>query len=215
MTHHTCRHLSVAILLAAVTFVSPLAAQTAAVPSVTFATQWDSTADGAAWTQFARDAIDANGSGLITAGPRDMTTFCPNYAALSADDRRTFWVDFLSALARSESKNDPSKSRWHFYNADARRPVVSRGLFQISIESANRKIYQCDVAHAHDLAQPQQNIDCAVRILTHWVASDGAIAEHTSSGWNGAARYWGSLRSTEKRNEIAAATAQQSACAAK
>ena len=176
---------------------------------------WDDTPHGAAWMQFAHGAIDAYGSDLISAEPSDVATFCPNYAALSPDDRRTFWIDFLAALAQIESANNPSKKRWHFYNGDAGRPVISRGLFQISIESAHRDIYQCGVAHSKDLAGPQENITCAVRILSHWVVSDGVVAAHTHSGWRGAARYWHSLRQPNKQSMIAAGTAAEPACEVK
>jgi len=152
---------------------------------------------------------------LAELSPRDIAAFCPAYATLSADQKRDFWVDFLSAVALSESGQDAKRSRFHAMDSDAGRPTFRRGLLQISIESARRSIYRCDVDNPKALEEPRANLACGVRILTHWIESDGVIAsDPAATGPRGGARYWPTLAKPMSRAGVEGRTAASPACAA-
>lgn len=55
------------------------------------------------------------------------------------------------------------------------------------------------------------NMSCAVKIMSHQVGRDNAVA-HDGDGWRGVARDWAPMRSDRKRADIAAWTSSQSYC---
>jgi hypothetical protein len=175
------------------------------------AADWDWRPDGREWTEMAHVALVDLGSGLLTTTPRDIADYCPSYERLNDESRRAFWVYLLSRLARFESNHDPGVSFTESFNDSQGNPVISRGLLQISKESANG--YGCRIVDADELYDPEGNIRCGVRILNRWVAErDGVIAGRTDGQWLGAARYWSPFRNESRRAEIAVATASQSYC---
>jgi hypothetical protein len=172
---------------------------------------WDRKPDGPEWTRFAHTAISELGSELLASNPRDVGDYCPSYHRLNQDQRRAFWVYLLSRLARFESNQDPGVRYTESFDDSRGNPVISRGLLQISMESANG--YGCGIEDAMELHDPETNIRCGVRILNRWVAErDGVIAARTDGGWRGAARYWSPFRNDTKRSQIASATAAQGYC---
>jgi hypothetical protein len=50
--------------------------------------------------------------------------------------------------------------------------VISRGLFQLSIESANQKAYGCGFKTEQEIHEPLKNISCMVKIVNHWLNKD-------------------------------------------
>lgn len=147
------------------------------------------------WTLAAERAVA--GTSLARQSPSDMWMFCPRYAELDADSRVRVWVTLLSAMAKFESNFDPRTAFTETITDSEGNRVVSRGLLQLSIESANQQRYGCSIRDASDLHDPATNLTCGARILSTWVEADGVVA-HTDSGTRGGARYWSVLRSSNR-----------------
>ena len=141
------------------------------------------------WSQWVYDALPGE---MIAVDPKDIKDFCGNYPS-SEDGRKRFWVYLVSAMAERESGHDPKNSYKESFKDAKGRYVVSRGLLQISIESANA--YGCGFKDEQELHDPKRNLECSVKILSRWVIRDGRIAGK-ESGWRGGARYWSVLRSS-------------------
>ncbi|MEZ6933586.1 transglycosylase SLT domain-containing protein [Aeromonas sp. BC14] len=148
------------------------------------------------WTAAAEAAVDA--SGLPGSTPSDVETFCPSYKARSLAERKTFWVGLLSIVARPESNFKPETTYTEDFGDSQGKRVVSRGLLQISIESANQKKYTCGIQKAEDLHDPAINLTCGVKILDAWVKADNVIATYGKSPPRGGGRYWSTLRERNK-----------------
>lgn len=154
---------------------------------------WSTTNRDGSWTKAAENAVAK--SMLPRQVPGDIQYFCPKYPALSQQQRRKFWVGLLSAMAKPESNFQPHRYYTEkFVDAKGRR-VVSRGLLQISIESANQQRYDCDIPQATLLHDPKVNLSCGVKILSKWVKTDGVIAKSKNAkSYVGGSRYWSTLR---------------------
>lgn len=153
---------------------------------------WKKVPKDGSWTLAAENAVKA--TTLTTLTPKDITTFCPAYAGLDGDKRTRFWVGLLSAMAKPESGFKPETKYVEPDIMDANNlNVVSRGLLQISMESANQKAYSCGIHQAQDLHKVDVNLNCAARIMRHWVEKDGLIAAAAKPAVGGA-RYWSVLR---------------------
>lgn len=144
------------------------------------------------WTNAAEKAVAA--SSLATRTPTDVLDFCPNYSALAIDQRNKFWVGLLSAVARPESNYKPETTYTEDFNDSSGKKVISRGLLQISIESANQKLYSCGIKKSEDLQDSIINLQCGVKILDAWVRKDNVIASYTKGQTRGGGRYWSTLR---------------------
>lgn len=153
---------------------------------------WKKVNNDGSWTLAAESAVKATTLPMLV--PKDIITFCPTYHRLDADKRTRFWAGLLSAMAEPESNFKPeTKYSEPDIVDDNRQRVVSRGLLQISIESANQKVYGCGIHQAQDLHKVDVNLNCAARIMWYWVKKDGLIAAATKPV-EGAARYWSVLR---------------------
>jgi soluble lytic murein transglycosylase-like protein len=159
----------------------------------------------------AHQAIDALAPGLTSTTPSDIDAFCPGYRATNANGRRAFYVALLAELARYESNFDPTVRFTESFSDASGRRVVSRGLLQLSQESANG--YGCGITNAEQLHDATTNISCAVRILDRWVQRDGAIAGYSAGAWRGASRYWSPFRDRNKLVDLQAALNAQPFCA--
>lgn len=142
------------------------------------------------WTRAAEHAVAS--SSLPRLIPTDATQFCPTYPKLGLTQRKQFWVALISAMSGPESNFRPASSYQERFSDRQGRPVVSRGLLQISQESANQRRYGCDIRQANLLHDPVINLSCGVRILSRWVQQDGLIASQHSP--KGGGRYWSTLR---------------------
>ncbi|MES2962573.1 MAG: hypothetical protein V4760_01700 [Bdellovibrionota bacterium] len=171
---------------------------------------WDGRApDAAKFTELTEKALDTWGGQILEIIPRDIETFCPKYAALGREARKGFWLMLISAMAKFESgfrtvvffKEDFSNSKGE--------PVVSRGLLQISSESANG--FGCGIEREVDLHDPAVNLACAVRILNRTVTRDGVITARDDR-WHGGARYWSVLRMPRTLNPIQKTTRSIASC---
>jgi uncharacterized protein YraI len=176
----------------------------------TGATPWDGKhADASRWSQYTADAIAQYGSAMRTKRPSDVASFCPNYANLDEKGRTQFWVGLVAAIARYESNYNPNTRYQENFKDSSGTAVVSRGLLQLSAESARN--YGCSVSSGAALHDAKVNLTCGVRIINHWLAQDGVISAQTSD-WRGAARYWAVLRKSSTLGPIRAMTRGLSVC---
>lgn len=154
-------------------------------------------AETVTWTRAALAALDSHGAPLVASVPGDVRKYCPSYAQLSEQDRKLFWVTFLSALAKHESTWRPDVSggggAWH-------------GLLQISPGTARG--YDCVAQNAADLQDGALNLSCGIRIMAETVPRDGVISE----GMRGVAADWGPFHQASKRADIQQTTRQSAAC---
>lgn len=180
-------------------------------PSGYPAAAWESRPDGRNWTLTAHQAIDTLAPQLTSVIPSDIDAFCPGYRATNPAGRRAFYVALLAELARYESNYDPSVRYTESFTDNSGNRVISRGLLQLSQESANG--YGCGITNAEQLHDPTTNISCAVRILGRWVERDGVIAGYSAGAWRGASRYWSPLRDRNKLVDLQAALNAQPFCA--
>ncbi len=165
--------------------------------------QWQN----ARYQQSAEATLLNEGVPLIFSEPADIAEYCPAWPRLNGYERLSFWADLLAAMAVHESRHNPQARHVERFNDRFGKPVVSRGLLQLSQESANG--YGCGIRQAEQLHNPDENIRCAVRILSRWVAEDGVISAYVSDGtkkpvkpWRGGARYWSVLRANRKTADI-------------
>lgn len=158
---------------------------------------WEAKISGSRdWTNHLYSEMDRLGQDLLDVIPADAGTFCPNYKNLSYNDRKKYWVYIMSVMTKFESSFNTNTKYTEDFNDSAGNKVVSRGLLQISIESANG--YDCELGNANDLHNPLKNLSCGVRILDRWVGRDGRIAGKVDSKWRGGARYWAVMREADK-----------------
>lgn len=192
-------------------------------PSVIEA-DWNERPQGVEWSTITGRAIDEVGTGLLETIPEDIAAYCPNYETLDTTGRREFWIGLISAMARFESGFDPSVSFDEYEHCPGEacrrsmttqdgRHVISRGLLQLSQESANNySRFGCRVPIAEEetLHNPAVNLRCTVAILNRWVTRDGLISSMQN---HGGARYWSVLRPSSPRlARIQAYTSQTQQC---
>lgn len=154
------------------------------------------------WSKLTEEAVKA--TSLPNAIPTDIDKFCPGYKSKGAADRAIFWTGLISIIARPESNFKPETTYTESFTDAQGKKVISRGLLQISIESANQKRYSCAIAKAADLHDPKINLTCGVKILDALVKADNVIATYAGQKAIGGGRYWSTLReaSDPKKNHL-------------
>ena len=158
---------------------------------------WENhSSQGKNWTEHVQRELAINGKNLLDVIPADQNLFCPNYSNLSEQQRKAYWVFLISSMVRFESNFDPKMSFTEGFDDSQGRPVISRGLLQLSIESGNA--YGCQFKSSQDLHDPLKNLSCGVRILDRWLDRDGRIGGKINGKWRGGARYWSVLREGDK-----------------
>lgn len=151
--------------------------------------EWDKLPSGREWTSITLKAMDDLGGELLSMeAPKDAHDYCPRFTKLTRDQKKAFYVGLLSSMARLESGLNPKTAFTEKFKDAKGKRVVSRGLLQMSEESA--KHYGCPIAKGSDLHQPKHNLRCAVAALNKWVSLDRRIGY----GKLGGARYWAVLR---------------------
>ena len=199
------------MILAVLAFVFVFVALPAHPAFAAASVNWAGKSEGPEWTFTVRKAILDQDNRLANANPSDMGRYCPNYGALATKQKRLVWAKLFSLLANYESGYDPAVKFTESFPDAAGKLVVSRGLLQLSKESANG--YGCGIGDATELHDPAVNLRCAVRIASKWAVNDGVIARKTDAGkWHGLARYWSPFRSDEKRADIATRLSAQAEC---
>jgi hypothetical protein len=154
------------------------------------------------WSRFTEEAVKA--SSLPKVVPIDIDKFCPAYKGKTEVDRIIFWTGLISIIARPESNFKPETTYTESFPDAQGKKVISRGLLQISIESANQKRYSCAIGKSKDLHDPKTNLTCGVKILDAWVKADNVVATYSGQNPIGGGRYWSTLRekSDPKKNHL-------------
>lgn len=165
--------------------------------------------DARTWTEFTYNQINVDGPQLIATRPRDVADFCPNYDRLTTEYKRAFWVYLISSIVQFESNFKPETSFTENFTDSTGASVISRGLLQLSIESA--RAYGCVLANAQALHDPYKNLSCGLKILSRWVGRDGVIRANDGD-WKGGARYWSVLRRDNQYASIRGWTSSQTYC---
>lgn len=102
-------------------------------------------------------------------------------------------AQLISIIAKRESNFDPSVK----YNETGHLSgVVSRGLLQISKDSANG--YGCSITDEKQLHDAQVNLSCGVKILSKWARKDKTLIGQPKLG---CARYWSVCREKDGKSE--------------
>lgn len=152
------------------------------------------------WTAEAAKALE--GSALLAQRPKDQ-----KFYASSCKDAKTFWLALMGALAKFESNYNPREEYVENFTDAKGQRVRSRGLFQMSIESANA--YGCGFKNADELFDPALNIRCFVKTAGNLVSRDSLISGGEKVAgkqkWYGLARYWSPFRDAAKLRSIRAA----------
>jgi len=171
--------------------------------------------DKAEWT--AHTLKEVKDSGIYKTLPKDVADFCPNYKFLNDPDRFEFWAQFISIMTKWESSYNTNSNTPECRTASCvysggcdYKPgygycmkgghklddgiVISRGLLQISLQSAQG--YGCAVSVPKDLNDPLKNLSCGVKILNRFIPKDVSIAGKLNGSWQGATKYWAVLRGT-------------------
>jgi len=183
--------------------------------------------DADKWTAMLMESLSTLGKDMTAANPLDAENFCPKYRSLDLSERREFYAQLISKMTQFESSYNPASFMYECnkkknpYGSDGRWDeargwcmkgghtldggyVISRGLMQMSIESAQG--YHCDIKVPQDLHDPAKNLACAVRIMNRFIPAprqyEGAVRGHgsvagysaTQEKWLGAAAYWAVIR---------------------
>lgn len=147
------------------------------------------------WKQIIRRCISDD---LLRVIPNDINEYCTSFSKLSFEQRKEFYVDLFTELCRFESNFDPNCTYKEGFNDVKGNPVISTGLFQLSVESVGG--YGVKLKQS-DLLIPEVNIKAMLLIATHWITKDRCIASDKSP-WRGMSRYWSPFRNAAKKQLI-------------
>lgn len=104
-------------------------------------------------------------------------------------------MQLISIMAKYESNFKPETNYTEGFNDSKGKPVISRGLLQISQESANG--YNCNIVKPEQLNDPKTNLFCAVQIIHRWAIRDNTLMGEPKKG---CARYFSVCRASSKSN---------------
>lgn len=162
---------------------------------VTIKAAWDHKPEGRLWTQYTVEALKTHGAKmLLVDNIKDDDEYCRRFDELTMNERLQFYVMLISTMAQYESGFDPKQTYKEGFNDAQGKPVLSRGLLQMSKESVNQSAYGGNIKNAEELHDPRTNLICAVKILNYWIPKDKCFG----SGKLGGARYWSVLRDSSK-----------------
>lgn len=147
----------------------------------------------------ALNAVKKYGAELLKAKPIDAKEY--GVTVPTAE----FYAELLGALCKFESNYKPEETYEENFKDGKGKPVISRGLLQISIESANG--YGAKLKSAEQLHDIDTNLKCGVLIMSKWISKDGRISGKSSStgSWLGMARYWSPFRKSDRVEKMRAA----------
>lgn len=153
----------------------------------------------AEWTDILSKALDDHGKELLAANPGDLSDYC------GSSDKKQAYIAIISSMARYESAFKPASTYTEKFADKNGNRVVSRGLLQISIESANGN-YGCGFKSAQEIHDPARELPCVVKMFNKLVVQDKQIDGYNGSRYFGAARYWSVIRpgASHKQKEIKA-----------
>lgn len=148
------------------------------------------------WSKYIVDNIETVAPNLISSKLEDEKEFC----ASGIKDRKQFWLMLISSVAKYESDFKPDTAYKENFKDRKGNQIVSRGLLQLSIESANG--YGCSFKNEKEIHDPFKNLRCGLMIMNKWVGKDKRIAGKVDGHWKGLSRYWAVLRTSSKVNSI-------------
>lgn len=143
----------------------------------------------------AREAVEKYGKALAGIVPKDAALW-----GWDGSDYVTFYSELLGILAKYESGFDTNETYTEAFKDAKGKRVISRGLLQLSIESANG--YGADLKDANELHDPATNLRCAVLIMSRWIERDGVISGGKKGAWRGISRYWATARGRNKDEKL-------------
>jgi len=143
-------------------------------------------------------ALVIYGRDLLEVKPTDWKDFSNSFPE-THDERVKFWAKIIVEMAYYESGWKTFTQYKESFKDQKGEYIISRGLLQLSIESA--KGYGCPLPVAEYLHDPKLNLECGVRILNRWVSRDKRIAGKVGDQWLGGARYWSVLRQNVGENK--------------
>lgn len=153
--------------------------------------------DKAEWTAHLLSELE--GKDFLAVTPKDFKDWCPNFPVLTTPQRAEFYAQLVSIMAKRESGFNPDTKYQESFKDGKGKPVISRGLLQISQESANS--YGCGIDKAEKLHSPKINLSCGVKIIQRWVNRDQRLGGKLDT-WKGCARYWSVCRSISRSYPI-------------
>lgn len=127
----------------------------------------------------------------------DKNLFCPKYDEMDAKNKKDFWATLMAVMSIYESNVRTNVSYDEGQTDSSLNGVVSRGLVQMSFNSARQSRYVangCQLETPRQLHIPRYNLRCALAAMKTLVKKDGCIA----CGMKGGARYWSTLRKPYK-----------------
>jgi len=164
-----------------------------------FSLRWDGKhAEYSEWTDLIYKTIKEKGKDLLSTEVEDGDRYYDGYNYLEDDQKINFWAYLFSSVVQLESYFNPESYYRENFRDNNGKYIVSRGLFQLSIESGRG--YGCDIPTEQSLHDYRINIVCAVTIMNRWVKRDKRIGSY-NLGHKGGARYWAVLRGS-KRTKI-------------
>lgn len=170
---------------------------------VKYAAAWDGKVPDT-WTPMLVKILTDHGQLLLKKDIKDAAKYCPKFNSLNYKDRMQVYVALFSKMSQYESNFKPETKFTEGFKDSKGKYVISRGLLQLSVESANQSAYGCG-ATTTNLHDVKFGLTCGVKIGAHWIVKDGYMGSTLSSGQKGIARYWSVGRSSSGSNAKIAA----------
>jgi hypothetical protein len=143
---------------------------------------------------------------------KDISLFCPNYSALSLDQKNNLWADLFAATSYYESAYDP-KSNSVDVGSQNDPNTWSVGLLQLSV--VDQESYSLPFGYSFlDLQDPIKNLQLGVAIMAAQIKKYGTVL----IGVGSPGLYWATLHPGGKYDasaEIESKTKGLSFCTAK
>lgn len=161
--------------------------------------RWSDCNPKGTWAHYVSEALKRpDNRYLLDSPPSDMAKFCRGYAGASEGQKIAFWTTLLTHISKKESNFNPfTASDEGFFDPNL-EGVISSGLSQISLGSAQNSCYQargCDaIADQQDMYDPKKNLSCAIAIWSCQIEKENCIACKKGRRWYGIASYWSPMK---------------------
>ena len=153
----------------------------------------------ASWTKVLIEEIEK--SAMVDVLPTDYKEYCPAFKNLTKSDKVQVYAELMVLMAKKESSWNPAAKYLESFKDRHGKRILSSGLFQISLGSANGYKGVCAFKEQDELFDPIKNLKCSVRILDRWVVRDKVFGSKVSGSWRGGARYWSVMRQGSSSNK--------------
>jgi hypothetical protein len=85
-------------------------------------------------------------------------------------------------MSKYESSFKPETNYTESFKDSKGKPVISRGLLQLSIESVNQKAYGCAIKQEKELNDAIKNLQCSVRVIVYQSNKAGSLMDGVRGG---------------------------------